>query len=353
MKKMILGAIILLIIGIIGTTASVFANKDSLFHPKEWSEKKSISGKNIKEIQIDSGSVDVILEPSNSDDVQVDLLGKETIRKKGQYKLKVDNDGDRINIKVKEKIRLGATFYSSIKLYVKIPEKMYQSLDVKSSSGELNVKEFSAENATFKAASGDVNVKNGKVNNKLVIESTSGTIKAANNQAEDLFLKATSGDITNDDVKVANQLSVQVSSGEINVNNNEAKKVKLKSTSGDINVDQLLAKESEINATSGSIVVDDISGTIIGNVTSGDIEIGPNKQVGNMNLESTSGTVEVRTKQQTYPFAIDFNGGSGSGKIQVSGATYTEKNEHEIKGKIGDGSIQLKVKTTSGDFVLK
>ncbi|QQZ08865.1 DUF4097 family beta strand repeat-containing protein [Heyndrickxia vini] len=353
MKKMVGGALILLIIGIIGTVATLYFSKGSILNLTEWEKKKSVSSNGIDKLDINSGPVDVIVEKTSDKDIQIRLAGKESIRKKGEYKLEVNEEQHTLNVKVKQKVHFGITFYSSVKLYVSVPDKMYQTLDVKTSSGELAVKDFQAENASFQASSGDVLVEDGRVKNDLSLEATSGSIKAMNNQANNILLKTSSGDILTEDGKASENLSIDVTSGEISVTNNEATKVVLKSTSGDIEVNQLAAKESEFTATSGEIYVDDISGTIIGSATSGDIEIVPNAHIGNTSLETTSGSITVNTKQKSIPFAIDYEGGSGEGDVSVTGANYTDKSEHRIIGKIESGTIKLKVRTGSGDFDLQ
>lgn len=311
---MVGGALILLIIGIIGTAATLYFSKGPIFKLTEWEKKKSISSSGIDNLNINSGPVDVIVEKTSDKDIQIRLAGKESVRKKGEYKLEVNEDNHTLNVKVKQKIHFGITFYSRAKLYVKVPDKMYHALDVKTSSGELVVNDFQAENASFQASSGDVLVEGGRVKNDLSLEATSGEVTAINNEAD---------------------------------------KVVVKSTSGDIEIKHLVAKESEFAATSGEVYVDDISGTIIASAPSGDIEIIPNEHVGNMNLETTSGSVTVDTKDKSIPFAIDFEGGSGEGDVSVSGANYTDKSEHRIIGKIGSGTTKLKVRTGSGDFDLQ
>lgn len=353
MKKMVIGAFILLIIGIIGTVSTLYFVKGSIFNLTEWEDNKTISGEGLKQIEIDSSAVDVMVEKTGDQNVQIALKGKESVRKKGEYKLKVNEENGKLKIKIKQKINWGMTFYSSVKLYVKIPEKMYESLDVKTSSGELTIKDFQAKKALIHASSGDINVENGNVQEDLSIEATSGSINADSNQANNLLLKTTSGDILNENGKATNNLSIHVSSGEIDLTNNVADKVIMKSTSGDMDIRNLQAKESEFEVSSGSIDVDDISGTVMATGQSGDIEISPNEQVGNMNVETTSGEIQINTKQHSIPFAIDFNGGSGGGNVSTTGVTYTEKSEHQIIGKIGSGAIQLKVRTSSGDFQLR
>ncbi|MGE8203139.1 DUF4097 family beta strand repeat-containing protein [Heyndrickxia sp. NPDC080065] len=353
MKKMVTGALILLVIGLIGTVSTLYFYKGSLFNPVEWSEKKSISSNEINDIKINSASTDLVVEKTNGKDVQIELMGKETKRKKGEYKLKVEKDNGVLLIKVEQKINWGLTFYKSIKLNVKLPEKMYQTLNVKTSSGKLTITDFQADNATIQSTSGDIKIEDGEVNNDLSIEATSGQIKAIKNRANNMSLKATSGDITSDNGRAAKNFSIHVTSGKVQATNNEAEKVTMKSTSGDINIQQLSAKDSKISATSGTIDIDDISGTIIANASSGDIEIGPNEQIGNTDIETTSGGVKIKTKQKSIPFTFDFKGSSGVGDVNVIGATYTEKSEHDMVGKIGSGKIQLKVRTSSGDFELR
>ncbi|MBK3493643.1 DUF1700 domain-containing protein [Viridibacillus sp. YIM B01967] len=76
------------------------------------------------------------------------------------------------------------------------------------------------------------------------------------------------------------------------------------------------------------------------------------EQIDDMDIETTSGEVQIKAKQ-SIPFAIDYKGGSGDGIISASGVTYTEKSEHLLVGEIGSGKTKLKVRTSSGDFILR
>ncbi|MGE6257946.1 DUF4097 family beta strand repeat-containing protein [Heyndrickxia sporothermodurans] len=352
MKKMMVGAFILLLIGIVGVASTLYLSKGSLFKLTEWEEKKSISSKEIKQLEINSAPVDVRIVKSTDDDIHVVLEGKESTRKKGEYKLKVDNNNGMLQINVKQKISWGIRFYSSAKLNVELPEKVYDSIHVKTSSGDLMINDFQAIKASFQASSGDVLVEDGNVREELSIEASSGEIEANNNEANNILLKTSSGDIINKNANAGKKLSIQATSGEIEAVNNQAENISMKTTSGDIDIQKLSALSSDFTSTSGEINIDDISGKVVTNASSGDISIAPNEQINDMDIETTSGEVHVKAKQ-SIPFAIDYKGSSGEGIISASGVTYTEKSDHLIVGKIGSGKVKLKVRTTSGDFILR
>ncbi|KOO51527.1 hypothetical protein AMD00_03395 [Viridibacillus arvi] len=104
-----------------------------MFKLTEWEEKKSVSRQGILQLKINSASADVRVKKSTDDDVHVVLKGRDSTRKKGEYKLKVDNNNGNLEISVKQKTSWGIRFYSSVKLSVELPEKVYDSIHVKTS----------------------------------------------------------------------------------------------------------------------------------------------------------------------------------------------------------------------------
>lgn len=334
MKKMIIVAFALIIIGLIGTASSLYFSDIHLLDPVKWNEEKTVEASPIDKINIDSAAVDTIIEKGSSDRVKIELIGRESRKRDGEYDLVVDENRDTLKIKVKHHIKWGITFYSHVKLHVKLPEKMYKSIALKTTSGDITLEDVQANNATFQSNSGDLIIKGTVLKEYLNAETTSGDIEGENNRVHNLSLKSGSGDILIDHTKVEKQVKIQGGSGAIIANQIDAEKADLSVNSGDMNLK-------------------DISGEVLAKAQSGDIEIRPNEQVGNMNLETSSGDVLVDTSQNLLPFSIDFKAGSGEASISASNVTYTTKEEHQVIGKIASGKLQLFVRTKSGDFQLK
>ncbi|RJS60017.1 DUF4097 family beta strand repeat-containing protein [Bacillus sp. PK3_68] len=334
MKKLVIVAFALIIIGLVGTASSLYFSDIHLLEPVKWKEEQTVEASSIDKIDIDSAAVDTIIEKGNSDRVKVELIGKESRKRDGEYDLVIDEDRDTLKVKVKHHIKWGITFYSHVQLHVKLPEKMYKSIALKTTSGDITLEDGQANKATFQSNSGDLIIKETVLKEELNAETTSGDIEGENNHAYNLSLKSGSGDISIDHTKVEKQVKIQGESGAIIAN-------------------QLDAEKSDLSVKSGDINLKDISGKVLAKAQSGDIEIRPNEQAGNVNLETSSGTVLVDTSQNLLPFSIDFKAGSGEASIRASNVTYTTKEEHRVIGKIANGKLQLIVRTKSGDFQLK
>lgn len=80
----------------------------------------------------------------------------------------------------------------STNLQVKLPEKMYQQIVMKNTSGNIEFADISANAMTFQSSSGKLNLKNLTVNS-MDVKITSGKITGENIAATKLDLKSTSG----------------------------------------------------------------------------------------------------------------------------------------------------------------
>jgi lia operon protein LiaG len=295
MKKVVLGALVLLIIGLVGTVATASFSDALSFNTVEVFEEKSVRGDSINTIDVNLSSTDVQFEPTNGDDIIVELNGRVSKKIKDQFKLKVNEKGDRLEVSLE---KLDVMFYVGVTridldLTLKLPEKIYDSIVIDASSADIEMRDLKLVEVKTNVSSGDVTFEN-LTTEQIELETSSGDVKLINSSADLFNLTASSGDIFMEELK------------------------------GDI--------------------------TVVTN--SGDISLKNNEVVGNMDFTATSGDVSVRFKNKPTSFSLDFKGTSGDGIVSLEGFNYSEKSEDRIIGKIGNASHELKVRTTSGDFSL-
>ncbi|WP_028552423.1 DUF4097 family beta strand repeat-containing protein [Paenibacillus sp. UNC451MF] len=258
--------------------------------------EKSIKAADIHNLIVDTGSTDVIVKRGNSDDIEVQLSGSAKRETADQVQLNVEPQSDTLKLKVEnpDGFHLGINF-SELKLTVELPKNLWETVKVHTSSGNVDLEELRGNVIDISASSGDVTV------NEI--------------ESKQITLQAKSGNIVTKDF-IAERLMFQTGSGDVNLSNGQS--------------------------------------SIKGETKSGNIQVKMNDLVQDMDLEASSGDVNVYLENEPKSLMVQFNGGSGSGEIGWDGVTYKErgKEDHKLKGVFGAGETNLKVRTGSGDFWL-
>lgn len=319
MRKIMYGALGLVVIGVIGVILSINTSgaEAFTFSSVDVHESKDVSAKGINNIVIDSSSVDVNIQPANVDKIEADFSGQVGKKSKDLYKLDMDKDGDTVKITMdkKDKFQFMMFNFTKVSLNVKVPQQLYNSIEIEAASADITLDEVEAK--------------------EVVIETQSGDIEVSDASAEDtLALQASSGDITVNGTR-SNTLDIQSSSGDIEMKNNEAKTADVKTSSGEIHSDDLVSDDIKMNTSSGDIVV-----------TAEEI-------TGNVLLESSSGDIDVSYTKPATSMKVDYKSSSGDGTADLDVMNYSEKSEHRIAGESGDGKFKLTARTSSGDFTIK
>lgn len=317
MKKLASGLLLLLVIGMVGTIVSLKANGGFSFDTYNVSDKKTVNGENIEEVEIDSSSSDVKVVPTDEKEISIELSGKVSKKLKRKLQLDVVERGNKLEVALKGenqlKFNIGVLIVDT-NINVYLPEKVYQSIKVETSSGSNEIDSLKAKELSLRTSSGD--------------------LLARDSAAEDTFI-------------------IQSSSGEADLKNNKANIFDVKVSSGSLYAVDLDGKESTFHSSSGEISLKNVIGEIVAEASSGEIIIDNEETTGNMYTETSSGDVSVAFDKKPTSLAIDFKGNSGEGNVEIKGLKYDEKSEDNIIGQIGSGQYKLKVRTSSGDFELK
>lgn len=216
---------------------------------------------------------------------------------------------------------------------VYLPKKEYESLYVKTLSGDITMADsFAFQEARLVSTSGDIAFTS-HISGNLYVKSTSGDINLNSIEAKMTEIRSTSGDISLTGC-TSGDLYVKSTSGDIYLGGIEAKTTEIRSTSGDLSLSQIGASElmlktisgtikieqttveghAEIITTSGDIslyetdadtlyiksVSGDIRGTLLTSkifkthTTSGSVHIPPSKEgAGECNINTTSGDIRI------------------------------------------------------------
>lgn len=233
-----------------------------------------------------------------------------------EIKLEVYSNKEKKNVLVNksdntlELMQVGSTFcfgfcYSNQKVVLTIPKEQSILFDIKTISGDIN------SYANF-------------LNENNKIQSTSGDILLQNLLSGDI--KTVSGNISLENMAKGN---IETVSGDVVVTS--LKEGEVSTISGDINVSN--TNTLEVNSTSGEVIIGSLIGYGVIETTSGDIIVKHLELIDNMNINSTSGDVEV--------------------KLINEALILTNTKSGDVKTKNTRGEYELRIETTSGDILVK
>ncbi|MGO4889554.1 DUF4097 family beta strand repeat-containing protein [Anaerobacillus sp. MEB173] len=319
-RNTVLG-IVLFVIGIlvlavglkaINSSQSVFA----LFSNMEEIYESKVVEEEIISIDIRSSSPSVSMIPSNRDDILIELNGEVNSKLANSFSLDVKTSGEKLTIYVNRKsetIRnIFGTNIINVNLDVFVPEKIYNTISITTSSGKISISDMHGESFDLTASSGSIDTSNISAEKELHVKTSSGRIEVTASNADSIDSRASSGAVTFNDIRTKN-VRVATSSGKIELNN--------------------------------------VAGEIKADASSGRITINNEELLGNIHVSTSSGRVDIRLNE-TPSAVVDFKGSSGKGSVNIPGFLFEEKLNNQIYGNVGSGEYTIKVRTSSGGFDL-
>ncbi|WP_282937340.1 DUF4097 family beta strand repeat-containing protein [Paenibacillus sp. RC67] len=273
-----------------------FAKNIFLWNTKPVHIERSVKAADIRNLLVETGSADVNVISGNSENIEVRLDGNVKKETADHVQIIVEPQSDTLKLKVEnpDGFQLGINF-SELKLTVELPKNLWETVKVHTGSGNVDLEELKGKTVEITAISGDVNV------NEI--------------ESKQITLQANSGNIVTKDF-ISEHLMFQTGSGNVNLSNGQS--------------------------------------SIKGETKSGNIQVKVKDLVQNMDLQASSGDVNVYLEKEPKSLMVQFNGGSGSGEIDWDGMTNKErgKDDHKLKGVFGSGETNLNVRTGSGNFLL-
>lgn len=149
---------------------------------------------------------EIIIEEKASDEMDDDEL------------LSIDEENGTLNIKQKNNWHFFSFFWIGSKTIVrniKIPEKQYDEIKAKLTSGNLDIENIEANTFDFKMTSGSIKANN-LISNDLILNTTSGSMNI-NGSFDNVDTYSTSGSVDVETSSVPTELVVNVTSGSTTV----------------------------------------------------------------------------------------------------------------------------------------
>ncbi|CAG9610798.1 DUF4097 family beta strand repeat-containing protein [Pseudoneobacillus rhizosphaerae] len=218
MKKVVYLMLMLFIIGVVGTLVSVSASGGFSLDTYNVSDKAVVNNVDISRVKIDLSSSDVTVHSSDTDEITVEMNGK--ISKKLKKKLKLDVQEKSKTLKIglagedQIKFNIGVLIVDT-NVEVFLPQKIYDSIQIDTSSGDILIQDLKAKETIFDTSSGDIIARNmyTEVNR---FHSSSGEMELSN-VTGDIQAESSSGDMIIDYVNANGNLDAKTSSGDVSV----------------------------------------------------------------------------------------------------------------------------------------
>ncbi len=297
---LIVCAALLIIAGISLIVGSLSLRKESKMH------EYTFANAGIRALELECGAAEVKLLPAGDGICRVRCVESAT------QKYKVWQNEETLHVE-----RTGRWSFFSVTrkenyVHVYLPEREYESLWVKSSSGGVSVPEdFCFRTAIISASSGGVGFA-ADVTDELNIQTSSGGVAVAAASPKELFIHASSGGVALagmqpgsvtlrlssgglrlSDIQCGGDLSAESSSGSIRFTDVIADgTMTLECTSGSIKLEDCDAAELRIQCVSGSV-----SGHLLtpkvysASSTSGTVRVPAGSSGGICNVNTTSGSI--------------------------------------------------------------
>lgn len=323
-------------------------------------EQNLFASEEIKNINIDSFSSDINIIEYDETKVKVHIYGKLYSKKITEVNKPVielvdgrlnitENRKSNINIGIN--LNIGELFKrDEMQIDLFIPKGYSENMKIDSSSGNVKADPLNLKALDINTFSGDIKLKD--VTAEAVnLETSSGNITSGNIEAKDIEINSFSGDNDFKSMK-AEKLYIENSSGNLSFGTVEAEEINGSTFSGDITADEIKSEEVDMNTSSGNITIEGATVKKLKCETfSGDI-IFDNTTLNDSEIDSSSGNVKIKLLEGSE-FALLADSSSGNVSCDFPINAIEKQSEHEIIGVVGKTDNRLKINTFSGDIDIK
>ncbi|MDD2715831.1 MAG: DUF4097 family beta strand repeat-containing protein [Candidatus Wallbacteria bacterium] len=284
--------------------------------PGELNQEQSTAAEGVDELTITTVSSNLIIIPVETSEIRAVFSGKSgiSIPAGKAPSLELEKAGNKVQIRLKYPGNTEVSFFSinfDSRLEIYLPDRSFAKITADTVSGNIECPRIAARNLSMTTVSGGMNL-------GLIV-------------AENARFSTNSGDL----------LFTRISA----VTTNSS------SISGRLRFDELLSDESSLTTTSGQIGISQFKGKLGLKTVSGDAD-----------LTLTGGSVEISCEAVSGSLKLAFSNPAGfkadlssmSGEITCGFELTDEKKDlKELTGSFGDGSGTVKMKTVSGNILLK
>lgn len=270
---------------------------------------------------------------------------------------------------------------TAAKAVLLLPSKIFEKLDIKTSSGNILLQKISCETAELKTAYGDIKLSDAGINDRLAVHAAGGSVALYDTSIQNAVqIETNAGDIEARHLTAPGTAGMKTNAGNITLSDSRVSgRMKLKSVYGDVSAKKLDIRGSlYVTAQNGSISASDLSLLgIIGLKSSyGDVKMKKLRVSGGLNINVdggdihmqdvfVSGKAKIRNRygnvnMQLKNACLDGLGiqakvtdGNLSAGRRLEGRKKKLGDDGWTFEKSADGSAQMDISVKSGDIFLK
>ncbi len=154
-------------------------------------------------------------------------------------------------------------------------EYKFKSVSVVSSTGDISVKNITAESVALTVSTGEIEISNLTCEGDIQINVSTGKSKVTNVLCKNIESNGSTGDIILKNVVASEQLVIERSTGDVNLNGCDAESISITTGTGDVTGTLLSEKQFSVETDTGDI---DVPKTMSGGLCeittgTGDVEI--------------------------------------------------------------------------------
>jgi hypothetical protein len=193
-KRILRISLILIGIAVAGNSVLYLIGK-SPFNLAKIDQKRTINAESITDINVLSSMSDVKIIPHNGNNIEVHMTGKKVKMNTSHFKLKVKKDGNKLTIQTSQKKERFLVFFNDYDLLIKMPNKDFKNLSVKTDAADVSLNGISANHLYLITNLGDITTHN--VYGKINAESDVGDMNMfCKDISDDITAKTNLGDIS-------------------------------------------------------------------------------------------------------------------------------------------------------------
>lgn len=277
MKKLAAIALIMLGIGVL-CAFFVFDKSDlTKFKGEPYLQEKTVDASSIRSVHTETDTFNVSFVRGTTDDIQLRLEGNASKKNVNNIVLKAEPKDDTLYIEgsVKNHFFVGVSIIN-LKLTVELPEKLWESVDIESDTGNIVIDQLNADEIKVKSDTGNLKASNYSTG-QFVFESDTGNV-ALTDGAGRLNGETDTGNIRVESKEIRNDISLKSDTGNVTINvdkHPQSASIRIQKDIGNSNVEW-----------DGFSDRNDSKSVVDGMIGSGEIQIDIQSEVGNVKLGS-------------------------------------------------------------------
>lgn len=259
-KRWLIIATFLLLTGcvIFGGVMTVYKWDFSKLSTNKYETNKYDINDNFKNISVNVKTADIVFVASEKAKTEVVCFEQDN----ANHEVSVDNDT--LTIKLVDERKwyeyIGINFRTP-KITVYLPQGEYGNLTVSASTGDIDIKNLSAENINLTVTTGEIEAKSITCNGDFKTTVSTGEVELKDVSCKNLSSNGNTGDITLKDVIAEEKFAIERSTGDVKFERCDANEIFVKTDTGDVKGSLLSDKVFITQTDTGNI---DVPKTITG-----------------------------------------------------------------------------------------